>query len=357
MTQISYPILVATGVLLLVNICIFPEFSSGFMASMTIETLDQVSHALRDGGVYFVSDNREHGQPLQSDHIGDQRQHDEHGNLTKTDGSPSRKDRSPAVGKEDVSSQEAVAAQQRASEHISSAPWGHLGDGVAPETKIPEQGEDITLQQLTAAKAGIRAKLKTCKTAQGECNFELAFSVLSPQELKPISTQAIGKLVANTVAVISACESRYALLGEDAGLGLSTPKVQSRRGSAAWKTQEQDDHDDADNDQDTSGPGTPRSQNEGSEKPHSHGRKPGRPGKAAKWHEIDKEDLEMIKPKREIECGDVKLLRYLMQRIARPYQKLQSALDRSLEALSICIAYAYVRFPPYSDQHTLSLIR
>ena len=38
-TQLLYPILTAAGILLLVNTCVFPEFSSSFLGISTIETL------------------------------------------------------------------------------------------------------------------------------------------------------------------------------------------------------------------------------------------------------------------------------------------------------------------------------
>ena len=59
-TQILYPVLLAVGVILLVNVCIFPEFSSAFMASITIETLTKISHALRGSGVYFIGEGQDH---------------------------------------------------------------------------------------------------------------------------------------------------------------------------------------------------------------------------------------------------------------------------------------------------------
>jgi hypothetical protein len=54
-TQLLYPILTAAGVLLLVNTCIFPEFSSSFLGITTIETLGDTVGALRDAGKYFIT--------------------------------------------------------------------------------------------------------------------------------------------------------------------------------------------------------------------------------------------------------------------------------------------------------------
>ncbi|KAI9878666.1 MAG: hypothetical protein M1830_000282 [Pleopsidium flavum] len=57
-TQILYPILMAAGVILLVNISIFPEFSSAFMGQITIETLNEIADTLRDAGRYFVQEGQ-----------------------------------------------------------------------------------------------------------------------------------------------------------------------------------------------------------------------------------------------------------------------------------------------------------
>lgn len=54
-TQILYPILTASGVILLVNTCIFPEFSSSFLGITTIETLGATVGSLRDAGRYFIA--------------------------------------------------------------------------------------------------------------------------------------------------------------------------------------------------------------------------------------------------------------------------------------------------------------
>ena len=54
-TQLLYPICIAMAVLLIVNITIFPEFSSSFLGITTIETLGETIGVLRDAGEYFVA--------------------------------------------------------------------------------------------------------------------------------------------------------------------------------------------------------------------------------------------------------------------------------------------------------------
>lgn len=85
-----------------------------------------------------------------------------------------------------------------------------------PATGNPPEEPKVatTLQDLEGAKARLRGKVSQCKGALAECSFELTFSVLSPWELKPIAAKGIKRLVANTVCLVGACESKYALLGD-----------------------------------------------------------------------------------------------------------------------------------------------
>ena len=56
---------------------------------------------------------------------------------------------------------------------------------------------------------------------------------------------------------------------------------------------------------------------------------------------LDKAELDMIKPKREIESGDVILLRYLLRQIAKPWGDLQGVIARTVDIVSACVAFAY----------------
>lgn len=75
------------------------------------------------------------------------------------------------------------------------------------------------LRDLTKSKARLRAKVAACKAVYTECSFELAYSVLAPRELKPISGKGINSLMGKTLSLVGACESAYALLG----IGLENP--------------------------------------------------------------------------------------------------------------------------------------
>ncbi|KAL8999402.1 MAG: hypothetical protein Q9169_001716 [Polycauliona sp. 2 TL-2023] len=166
-----------------------------------------------------------------------------------------------------------------------------------------------SLQNLVGAKASLRSKLSICKAAQTECAFEIAFAVLPPRSLKPISNTSMKKLVANVVAVIGACESKFALLGEDAEPGGNVTKPSSLNSETI--------------DEDK--------------------------GQASKYGSIiqkrplqgDKTKIELVKPKREIEFGDIRLLQHLLQRITVPYTNFDAAISRAVQCVTIYIAYSY----------------
>lgn len=127
---------------------------------------------------------------------------------------------------------------------------------------------DTKLRELTAAKSELRKKVAGCKAALTECSFELAFSVLAPWELRPVASKGITKLVANTVSLVGACESGYALLGR--------PEKDIAKEKDAGKGKDA--------------------------------------GKKKAETPVEEVDIDMLRPKREIESGDERLLRYLLRR-------------------------------------------
>ncbi|KAI5845750.1 hypothetical protein DFP73DRAFT_476901 [Morchella snyderi] len=139
---------------------------------------------------------------------------------------------------------------------------------------------DKHLRELTASKADLRRQVAACKAVLTECSFELAFSVLAPWELRPIASRAIKRLVANTVSLVGACESEYALLGRPQGA-------------------------------------------------------------AADTEQKEKDEIDKLRPKREIESGDERLLRYLLRRVEQPLNGLQAVIDRSIDIVNTCVAYTY----------------
>ncbi len=66
-TQMLYPVLSAVVIVLLVNVAVFPEFSSGFLGTVTVETLSQTAATLREATAWFtepvVPSAQLHGKP------------------------------------------------------------------------------------------------------------------------------------------------------------------------------------------------------------------------------------------------------------------------------------------------------
>lgn len=318
-TQILYPILMAAGVILLVNICIFPEFSSSFLGQSTIETLNDTAHALENVGHYFVRDS-----PSPGDNTIASR-----GPLKAADVYLMKKHKMPT----DENDVQGAVRNSLPSADVHSDEHGFTPTKSDVSTSLKE----IALSDLTAAKTKLRSKLASCRAVLRESNFELAWSVLPPRDMKPISDKLMRQLVANTIALTGACESKYALLGdisaEVKSEGDESPGMQEEpaRGHSV-------------------GPDTPPS--ERGTAPHSMGLDPVEPPEKSlknarkqrrKSRQIshDKLELDMIKPTREIESGDILLLRYLLRRIAKPWEDLQGVIARTVDVVSVCIAFTY----------------
>lgn len=294
-TQIAYPNLVALGVVLFVNLSVFPEFSAGFLGDTTIGTLHDTAEALGNAGHYFteVSPPADGLRRLST--------------YKKDAKAESHRDNAGDCNQKSYASM--VLKKIRRLQIWTT-------DSDAGEKTLPR----ITLQKLVGAKQGLRSNLARCKKAQSESNFEIAFAVLPPRELKPISSKMMRRLIANAVAVIGACESKFLLLGE------SDPQEDLTYGTANQCPPESPPRHFAGN--------------------VLKGR--GRP-KAARGEVVALKDtvlpeeikLDLVKPRREIEFGDVKLLEHLLQRIAPPYTMLSTVIARAIDCVTLSIAYSY----------------
>lgn len=323
-TQILYPMLIAVGIAIVVNISLFPEFSSRFLGQTTIDTLDETAKALEDAGNYFIGLPQmadDAGEPVESMKKAPESMNDISHEFTKAGRGPNRSQSRESHVQDGTN----ASFFLRHFERMKGAVYSQTS-AAAEQGDVGEDGlKVISISELTASKSIIRKKMSQCKEAQNECNFELAVSVLPPHALKEISTRKMKKLVANVIAVVGACESRYALLGEAAdGVIEGQPGVQERNAQSAQK---KDDR------LDTILGGRHALENlmEEAEKDL------GEPGGL----HSEKSELEQIKPRREIEFGDARLLEYLLERISKPYQDLHLILDRTIEVVSACIAYVY----------------
>ena len=191
----------------------------------------------------------------------------------------------------------------------------------------------IKLQTLTSSKAKLRAKLASCKSAQQECNFELTWAVLPPQDLKAISYTTMKVLVANVVSLIGACESKYALIGDSDGRSVAKGKAETQLAEIPEEAK------------DESNPSSPaaevpdsidESQLRGGSMKEEKKQKSERKSrkKLQTEKEANLEDIALVKPRKEIAFGDTELLKYLVSRIAKPLADLQEKIDRSIDVVT-----------------------
>lgn len=304
-TQILYPILIAAGCIVFINLCIFPEFSSRFLGQTTIDTLCETAKALEDAGRYFIEAE---GTAMAKEISQEPSEKEKHSSSVKGYSNDPAKAKSRAA---ELSIFENLKNMVR-----------RITRSTNNDDEVVDEPQKILLKDLTNCKTQIRKKLADCKAAQWECNFELAVSVLPPRDMKPVSVTAMKKMVANTIAVISACESKFALLGDDeaeeGGHSDEKPSAQKTKGSGNGESE--------------------KDQGAGAADPPST-----EASDEVLVLDQDKAELEMIKPKREIEFGDARLLRYLLMRIAKPYEDLHIVVARTVDVVTACLAYAYVR--------------
>ncbi|TVY68909.1 putative membrane protein, partial [Lachnellula suecica] len=314
-TVLLYPILTAAAVLIVVNVCVFPEFSSSFLGTTTIETLGETVGALRNAGRYFISIIEEPGKEADA-----------------SEGDPHQTAAEKGVSKE--KSDEQLKAEVNRS--FKSKIKGVFHKEKKAKTK-DDPPKTVKLKALTDEKAKLRAKLASCKAAQQECNFELAWAVLPPRDLKAISDTHMKKLVANTIALIGACESKYALMGDDDDKKEAQGKDEHQLKGVPEKANVD------------SGDESPRpvsrvnsSHDESTDEKAARKKKEKRKKRKKKTKlEEDIDNLELIKPKKEIEFGDIDLLKYLVSRIAKPITDLQGMIDQSVDVVTSCLAYCY----------------
>ncbi|KAI0543042.1 hypothetical protein GGR58DRAFT_450421 [Xylaria digitata] len=226
-----YPIFTAIGVVILVNVTLFPQFSSGFLGTSTIETLWETIDLFQAAGDWFMSNTED-------------------------------------------------------------------GD----DEKTSPKAMRTRLAALSDNKPNLRARLRSCKTVQAECNFELVFAVLPPRSLKTISVTMMTSLVQITTSLINACESKFALAAYD-------DKEQVAGGSR--------DDEKANSDQFESD----SSSDEGTTE---HQR-----------------NIDLIKPIRQIESGDINILEHIMSQIRHPAKEIQEQTQDAAHLITSALAYCY----------------
>ena len=153
------------------------------------------------------------------------------------------------------------------------------------------KSDDISLESIQKQRSSIRSLIATSKSVMQESLFEVSYSFMSPQELNPV-LKKISNAASTSYALVGACEVEYALLGES--------------------------HLSRDKDSESS---------------------------AATQEDFSPADLpsiiESIKPQREIELGDEKMLLEFIRSISDSVLNLCTAISQSLDAVKLSVAYSY----------------
>ncbi|KAI1744199.1 hypothetical protein F4680DRAFT_284586 [Xylaria scruposa] len=226
---VVYPIFTAIGVVIIVNIAVFPQFSSGYLGTSTIETLSEAIDSFQEAGSWF---------------------------LTKAE---------------------------------------ECGEETSPKAMRTR------LAALSNKKTKLRAQLSSCKSVQAECNFELVLAVLPPRSLKPISVPMMTRLIHITTSLINACESKFALAAYDEKECAPDEPNDEKADGSQFES-------DSSSDEGTTG--------------HQH-------------------NIDLIKPIREIESGDIDVLERIMSQIRQPAQAMQDQIQDAVYLITSALAYCY----------------
>jgi hypothetical protein len=278
-TQIFYPILTAFGVLLLVGVTVFPEFSSDFLGSTTIDALCDAEAVLHEAVEWFIEPKPD-PVPPESEHELD-----------------------PEGGNEELAEEK-------------------------PVEKVPTR---ITrLAALTSAKGKLRSKMASCKQAYDESLYEVTLSVLPPRNLKLVSNTFVEGLVRNVITLISACESKFALVGDESEIHVEDDDEDEEASSS--------DSSDSDSNDD---PDMPTSDSENSDEEHVRAKRKEALKKMKAGHRIPRERVNLAKPKREIAAGDAELLESVLLEVREPIAELQKHVRSAIELVIMSLAYCY----------------
>lgn len=280
-TDIYIPILLAAGVLLVVNFTIFPELSSSHLGSATIRSISEATETLNRATYWFI-----------------------------TPGGDS------AEAKENRLHRIATVSSAGAKQH---APWylypftkqarkklrsRFPNPFHGPKTIDPFSAAPLNLTsiaQLAERKIKLRNQLRICRTAQEEVNFEISLSSLRPASMKNISTDCMTSLIQEVITLIAACENKFVLLGSEEQQQQQTTRTTHHVDGEA----------------------------------HVEGKRKSKKKRKKSSH------VDHAKPIREIEAGSAELLTSIVEHIQEPVIACQSSLQDAVHLLTVCLAYTF----------------
>ncbi|KJZ79878.1 hypothetical protein HIM_00592 [Hirsutella minnesotensis 3608] len=286
------PVLLGVGVLLCVNLAIFPELSSSYLGSSTIDTLSETIDTLTHATHWFVTPG------------GD-----------SYDAKRKQEDLAPASTN---SSQEAPKVEER----VISNPLKRLFVKFPNPFRSARDRSTLCslpfastrLAHLTQQKPVIRSQLARCKAAQDEVNFEICISPLPPTALKPISVHYMTAMVQNVITLIGACENKFVVVGKHADSGSSSV-----------------DEEKCDR------PITPAADSEAEARIAS----PRETEKTKKRKRPQYHRVNSVKPIKEMTTSSSEVLESILARVRDPVQEFRSSLAEAANLVVLCLAYCY----------------
>lgn len=285
-TNIYVPVCTGAAVSLFANLVIFPEFSSSYLGDSAITTISEAMEALSRSTHWFVTPGGD------CDEVRQQR-----ARLYRT---TSRKSRASVTS---LPFFRRLVTTRRWREFASEFPNPFKSSSLANQTKVPI--ELTSLASLTESKIKIRSKLRACRAAQDEVNFEISLSKLPPDSMRPITMVSMANLIQGIITVIGACENKFVLLGA------STTKPASARLQTAHVV---------------SGASQPT-------------RDASKPGSARKRKGKRSQHAEDVKPIKEIEEGSAELVEHILVCIKDPVMDLHQSIKEAVATLINCLAY------------------
>ncbi|CAI4210711.1 unnamed protein product [Parascedosporium putredinis] len=244
-TSILYPTLTGHGIILLFGYALFPESSASYLGETTINILSDTLDTLTEASTWFIAPENEleHAlsNPLMRAPTADsnltQLSHDSRtAEITALPrmrsvlqnplahvrwGKPDKKSKQlknekkekKEKKKKEKAMKKALNDDARVEKEVKESEKDKSDNG---ESEAEEEGEEESaLEALTKAKGDLRHTLSGCQTAQREVSFELSFSALPLDVMRPITTEGMANLVQETIRVVGACENKLVMIEDD----------------------------------------------------------------------------------------------------------------------------------------------
>ncbi|TQV98718.1 Malate transporter, aliminium toerance [Cordyceps javanica] len=285
-TNIYVPVCMGAAVSLLANLALFPELSSSYLGDSAINTISEAMEALSRSTYWFVTPGGD------CEEIRQQR--------ARLYSTTSRKSRTSAAS---LPFLRRLTATRTWRVFASKFPNPFSSPSLPSHQKVPI--ELTSLASLTESKIKIRSKLRACRAAQDEVNFEISLSKLPPDLMRPITMNSMSNLVQGIITVIGACENKFVLLGA------STTKPTPRKSQ------------------------TPHASSSTSQSSHND-RQPRNVRKRKFGRNRQPED---VKPVKEIEAGSAELVEHILICIRDSVLDLHKSIKEAVTVLMECLAY------------------